>query len=142
MGNCWMQSVPSPERKNILQKEKVYPGAVPLGRQEGTKGNGRIRNQLLPQSVSKSHYPVKEKADYPKKKAGPRRVKKEGSVIPAGEVKHTVWAEAHKGVNQKVFDELKNENECARCGMKNNAWKYCRKQVQVAAVYRGQLKPQ
>jgi len=40
-----------------------------------------------------------------KKKPGERKVKKEGSVAPAGEVKHAVWADAHKGVDQKVVDK-------------------------------------
>jgi len=37
--------------------------------------------------------------DYEKKKAGERKVKKEGSVAEAGEVKHKVWVQAHKGVD-------------------------------------------
>jgi len=68
-------------------------------------------------------------------------VKREGSVAPAGEVKHKLWAKAHQGVDQKVVDERKSDNECMRCGMKNHAWKYCRKPIQVSAVYREQLKP-
>jgi len=51
-------------------------------------------------------------------------VKKEGSVAPAGEVKHTVWAEAHKGVNPKVVNKWKSDNKGTRCGMKNHDCKY------------------
>jgi len=58
-----------------------------------------------------------------------------------GEVKHTVWAEAHQVIYLKVFDKRKSDNESMRCGMKSCAWKYCRKPVQVSAVYRGQSKP-
>jgi len=68
-------------------------------------------------------------------KVGERRVKKEGSVAPAGEVKHPVWADAGKGVNQKVVDKGKSDNECTRGGMKNQAWKSCRKRVPLSAVY-------
>jgi len=39
-------------------------------------------------------------------------VKKESSVAPAGEIKQKVWAEAHQGVDQKVVDEQKSDNEC------------------------------
>ena len=70
-----------------------------------------------------------------------RKVKKEGSVARAGEVKHKVWAEAHQGVDQKVVDKQKSDNECTRCGMRNHTWKYCRKPIQVSAIYRGQSRP-
>jgi len=55
---------------------------------------------------------AKEKADYQKKKARERKVKKEGSVARAGEVKHKVWAEAHQGVDQKIVDKWKSDNQC------------------------------
>ena len=84
---------------------------------------------------------VKEKEDYQKKKAGERKVKKEGSVAPAGEVRDKVWAEAHQGVDQKGVHKRKSDNECTRCGMKNQAWKYCQKPIQVSAIYQGQAMP-
>jgi len=77
----------------------------------------------------------KEKVDYQKKNAGERRVKKEGSVALAGEVEQRVWAEAEKGVDQKVVDKRKSDNECTLCGMKSHAWKYWQKLVQASAVY-------
>jgi len=86
-------------------------------------------------------YTAKKKADYQKRKAGERQVTKEGSVAPAGEVRHKVWAEAHQGVDQKVVDKRKSENESTQGGMKNHTWKYCRKPIQVSAIYRGQSKP-
>jgi len=51
-----------------------------------------------------------------------------------------VWSEAHQGVDQKVVDKRKSDNECRRCGMRNYLWKHCRKRIQVSAVYRGQSK--
>jgi len=69
-------------------------------------------------------------------------VKKEGSVARMGEVKQAVWAEAHKGVDHKVVNKQKSDNECKRCGMKNHAWKDCGKPVQESAVYRLRAKPQ
>jgi len=84
---------------------------------------------------------AKDKGDYKAKQAGESRVKKERSVAPDGEIEHTVWAEAYKGVDQKFVDKPKSDNEWTRCGMKNDAWKYCRKPVQVSAVYRGPTKP-
>jgi len=80
-------------------------------------------------------------ADYQKKKAGERKVMKEGAVAPGGEVRHKEWAEAHQGVDQKVVDKGKTDNEGTRCGMNYHAWKYCRKPIQVSAVYRAQSKP-
>ena len=67
---------------------------------------------------------AKEKAYYEGKKANERKVKKEGSVAPRGEVKHAVWAEAHKGVIEKLVEQQKSGNECRGCRMKNHAWKY------------------
>ena len=60
----------------------------------------------------KNQYTAKENADYQKKKAGERMVKKESSVAPLGEVKHRVCADAHKGVDQKVVDKRKSDDEC------------------------------
>jgi len=60
----------------------------------------------------KKQYTAKEKVEYQKKIAWERRVKKEGAVAPAGEVKHTVWAEAHKGVDQKSVDKRESDSEC------------------------------
>ena len=92
----------------------------------------------------KKQYTAKEKADYEKKKAGERRVKKEGWVALVVEFKNRVGAEAHKGVDQKVVDKGKSDNECMQCGMQNDAWTYCQKPVQVLAVHQGQgkAKPQ
>ena len=64
-------------------------------------------------------------------------MKKEELIAPKGEVKHTVWAEANKGVDPKIVDKGKNDNEFTCCGIKNRIWKFCRKAVQVSAVYRG-----
>jgi len=95
----------------------------------------------LPAKRVTEQYAAKEKVDYQKKKAGERKRKKEGAEEPGGAVSHNVWAEAHQGVDQKVVDKRKSNNEYTRCGMKNHAWKYCRKPIQVSAVYRAQTKP-
>jgi len=110
------------------------------------RGKGRKRKFEDPKLTVatkqvKKQYTAKEQVDYQKKKAGERKVKKKGSVAPAGEVKHTVWAEAYKGIDQKVVDKRISDKECTQCGMKNHTWKYCRKPVQVSAVYRGPAKP-
>ena len=42
-------------------------------------------------------------------------------MAPAGEVKYRVWAEAHKGLDPKVLDKRKSDNECTRGGMKTHA---------------------
>jgi len=73
---------------------------------------------------------------------GESKVKKEGSVAPVGEIRHKVWGGAHQGIDQKVVDKGKSDNECRRCGINNHDWKYCPKPIQVSAVYRGQSKPQ
>jgi len=84
----------------------------PSGSTGGEKGQFQDSKATVPAKRVKKQYAAKEKADYQKKKAGERKVKKEGSVAPAGEIKHTVWAEAHQGVDQKVDDKRKSDNEC------------------------------
>jgi len=73
--------------------------------------------------------------DYKAQNAEERKVKKEGSVAPKREVKHAVWAEGHEGIDQKVVDKRRKENECTMCGMDQYRWKFCRKLVQVSAIY-------
>jgi len=109
-----------------------------------TKGEKRKFEHSKPIVAAKQvkkQYTAKENADYEKKKAGGREVKKEGTVAPAGEVKQAVWAAAHKGVDQNVVDKRKSDNECKWCGMKNHAWKYCGKPVHISVVYGGQARP-
>ena len=95
------------------------------------KSKFEVSNTTVAAKGLKKQYTAQEKAAYQKKKAGERKVKKEGSVAPAGAVKHTVWAEAHKGVVQKVVDKCKTDNKCTRCEMKNHPWKCSRKPLQV-----------
>ena len=91
-----------------------------------TRGEKRKCEDSKPTVTSKrvkKQYTTKEKVDYQRKKAGERKVKKEGSVAPKGEVRHTVGSGAHQGVDQKVVDKQKSDKECTRCGMKNDTWK-------------------
>ena len=107
----------------------------------GEKRKFEDSKPTVPAKCVNKQYTATEKAAYQKKKARERKVKKEGSVAPKEEVRHTVWSEAHQGVDQKVVDKRKSDKKCTRCGMKNHTWKYCRKPVQVSAIYRGQSKP-
>jgi len=116
-------------------------GGGPSGATRGEKKKFEDSKPTFAAKRVKKQYRATEKAAYQKKKAGERKVKKEGSVAPKGEGRHTVWSEAHLGVDQKVVDKLKSDNECTRCRMKNHTWKYCRKLIQVSAIYRGQSKP-
>ncbi len=90
---------------------------------------------------AKKQYSAKEKAAYKAKKATEKKGKEKGSVAPKGEVKHTVWATAHEGVDQSIVDKRKKNTECTRCGMNNHTWKYCRKPVQVSVTFRGPVRP-
>jgi len=69
----------------------------PSGLTRGEKRRFEDSKPRVPTKRVKIQYKAKEKADYQKKKDGARKVKKEGSVAPAGEIKHKVWAEAHPG---------------------------------------------
>jgi len=69
-------------------------------------------------------YKAKEKADYQKKKTVERRVKKDGLVAQAGKVKHMGWADAPKGVDQKVVKKRKSHNECTRGIRVESGYKY------------------
>jgi len=124
-----------------FKERKDLRGDGPSGTRRGEKRKFEDSKPMVPAKRVKKKYTAQEKAAYQRNKAGERKVKKEGSVAPEGEVKHRVQADARKGVDQQVVDKRKSDNKCTRCGMKTHTWKYCRKPVQVSAVYRGQSKP-
>jgi len=132
----WLEAVRTVTRADEdFKQRKDLRGGGPSGATRGEKRKFEDSKPTVPAKRVKKQSTAKEKADYLRKKAGERKVKKEGSVAPAVEIKNKVWAVAHQGVNQKVVDKCKSDNECTRCGMKNHAWKYCRKLIQVSAVY-------
>jgi len=138
----WLEAVRTVTRaEEDFKKRKDLCGGGPSGATRGEKRKFEDSKPTVTAKRVKRQYTANEKVDYQKKKAGERKVKNEGSVAPAGKVRHQVWAEAHEGVDQKVVDKRKSDNECKRCGMKNHPWKYCRKPIQVSAIYRGQSKP-
>jgi len=85
MGNDWKQSGPLPEQKKISMKEKIFG---PSGTTPGKKRKFEHSKPTVPAKRVKKQYTAKEKAYYQKKKAGERKVKKEWSVAPAGEIRH------------------------------------------------------
>jgi len=124
----WLEAVRTVTRaEEDFKEQKDLRGGGPSGATRGEKRNFEESKPTVPAKRVKKQYTTTEKAAYQKKKARERKVKKEGSVAPKGEVRHTVWSEAHQGVDQKVVDKRKSDNECTRCGMKNHTWKYCRK---------------
>jgi len=138
----WLEAVRTVTGAEKDFKEgKDLRGGGPSGLTRGEKRRCEDSKPTVPAKRVKIQYKAKEKADYQKKKAGARKVKEEGGVAPEGEIKHKVWAEAHQAVDQKVVDKRKSDNECTRCVMRNHAWKYWRKPIQVSPVYRGQAKP-
>ena len=107
-----------------FKEQKSLRGGGPSG---VTRGENRKFKDSRPPVAAKGvqkQYSAKEKVDYKARKAGERKMKKEGWVGPTREVKHPVWAEAHKSVDQKVLDKRKKDNECTRCGMINHTWKF------------------
>jgi len=138
----WLEAFRTVTRaEEDFKEKKDLRGGSPPGATRGEKRKFEDSKPTVAAKRVKKQYTAKEMADYQKKKAGERKVKKEGSVAPTGEVRHTVWSEAHQGVDQKVVDRRKSDNECTRCGMRNHLWKHYRKPIQVSAVYRGQSKP-
>jgi len=65
------------ERKNLR-------GGGQSGATRGEKRKFEDSKPMAPAKRVKKQYTAKEKADYQKKKAGERKMKKEGSVAPAG----------------------------------------------------------
>jgi len=84
-----------------FQGRKRSSRGGPSGLTQGEKRRFEDSKPTVPAKRVKIHYKAKEKADYRKKKDGARKVKKEGSVAPAGEIKHKVWAEAHPACRSK-----------------------------------------
>jgi len=103
-----------------FKERKDLRGGGPSGATRGEKRKFEDSKPTVTAKGVKRQYTAKEKADDQKKKAGERKVKKEGSVAPTGEVRHTVWSEAHQGVDQKVVDKRKSDNECTRCGIRTH----------------------
>jgi len=138
----WLDAVRTVTRaEEDFKERKDLRGGGPSGMTRGDKRKFEDSKATFAAKREKRQYTAKEKVDYQKKKAGERKVKKDGSVAPEGEVKHRVQADARKGVDQQVVDKRKSDNECTRCGIKTHAWKYCPKPVHVSAVYREQSKP-
>ena len=107
-----------------LKERKRLRGGGPSGVTRGEKKKFEDSRPPLAVKRVKKPYLAEEKANYKARKAEERKVKKEGSVAPAGEVRYILWVEAHQGVDQKVVHKGKKDNKCARYGMKNHAWKY------------------
>jgi len=115
----WLKAVRTVTRvEEDFKERKDVRGGGPSGTTRGEKRKFEDSRPTVAAKRAKRQYTVTQKAAYQKKKAGERKVKMEGSVAPMGEVRHKVWAEAHQGVDQKVVDKRKSDNECTQC-MKN-----------------------
>jgi len=138
----WLEAVRTVTRaEEDFKERKDLRGGGPSGTTRGEKRKFEDSKPTVAAKGAKKQYTATDKAAYQKKKAGERKVKKEGSVAPTGEVRHMVWAEAHQGVDQKVVDKRKSDNECTRCGMRNHLWKHCRKPIQYQRCIKGNPSP-
>jgi len=109
----WLEAVRTVTRaEEDFKERKNLRGGGPSSTTQGEKRKFEDSKPTVAAKRVKKQYTATEKAAYQKKKAGERKVKKEGSVAPKGEVKHTVWSEAHQCVNQKVVDKRKSDNYC------------------------------
>jgi len=132
----WLEAVRTVTRAEENFKErKDVRGGGPSGTTRGEKRKFEDSKSTVPAKRVKKQYTATEKAAYQKNKAGERKVEKEGSVARRGEVRDTVWSEAHQGVAHKVVNKRKSDKQCSRCGMWNHVWKHCRKPIQLSAVY-------
>jgi len=141
LGNLWKQLGPLPEQKKTLGNGKLFEGWSLRPNTQAEKREFEDSKLIVAAKSVKKQYTAKEKADYEKKKAGERRVKKEGWVALGGEFKNRVGAEAHKGVDHKVVDKRKSDNECMRCGMKNATWTYCQSRYKYWRYIKGKERP-
>jgi len=117
----WLEAVRTVTRaEEDFKERKDLRGGGPSGTTRGEKRKFEDSKPTAAAKRVKKQYTATEKAAYQKKKAGERKVKKDGSVAPTGEVRHTVSLEAYQGVDQKVVDKRKSDNECTRCGMRNH----------------------
>jgi len=105
-----------------FKERKDIQGGGPSRGARGEKSKFADSKPRVAAKRVKKQYTVQEKAAYQNKKPGERKVKKKGSVALTGEVKHTVWAEAHNRVDQKIVDMRKSDKGRTRCGMKKPAW--------------------
>ena len=121
----WLEAVRTITRmeEDFKEQKSLLVGGA-SGVTQGEKRKFKDWKPTVNRKRVKKQYMAKEVADYKKEKAGERKVKKEGWVAPAGEIKNRVWAEAPEGVDQKVVNSGKSNNQCTQYTMRNHAWKY------------------
>jgi len=87
----WSEAVRTVTRaEEDFKERKDLRGGGPSGATRGEKRRFKDSQSTGGAQRVKKQYTATEKAAYQKKKAGERKVKKEGSVAPTGEVRHTV----------------------------------------------------
>jgi len=92
----WLEAVRTVTRaEEDFKERKELQGSGPSGTTRAEKRKFEDSQPTVGAKRVKKQYTAMEKADYQKKKAGERKVKKEGCVALMGEVRQRVWAEAH-----------------------------------------------
>jgi len=87
----WLEAVRTVTRAaEDFKERKDLRGGGPSAATRREKRKFEDSEPTVPVKRVKKQYTAKEKADYPKRMAGERKLKKEGSVAPAGEIKHKV----------------------------------------------------
>jgi len=88
----WLEAVRTVTRaEEDFKERKDLRGGGPCGTTRGEKRKFDDSKPTVAAKSVKKQYTATEKAAYQKKKAGERKVKKEGSVATKGEVRHTLW---------------------------------------------------
>jgi len=102
----------------------------------GSNSSGKRKRDepITAKTTKKPKYTTKEKRLYQAKKKEEKVDK--GKVAPRQQIMHTVWANAHTGIDQKVVDERKGKGQCTRCTLTNHRWKHCQKEIRVSTIQR------
>jgi len=83
-------------------------------------------------TTKKTKYTAKEKRVYQAKKKEEKVDK--GKAVPLEQIKHTVGADPHTGIDQKVVNEGKAKRQCTRYTLTNHKLTHCQKEIRVSTI--------
>ena len=133
----WLEAV-----RTAVRKEEDFQEGRKLkntdSSESASSGKRKRKEPMAVAVVKKPKYTAKEKRAYQARKKVERAAKKPAA--PWQEIMHRVWADAHKGIDQKEIDEWKAKKQYTRCTLTNHGWKHCKKEIRISTIQRRPFK--
>ena len=132
----WLEAVRTASK---VEEDFVEGRKLQYRDSSGSASSGkRKRNEPTRTTAKKPKYTAKEKRVYQARKKEKKVAKKPAA--PGQEIMHRVWADAHRGINQKEIDEQKAKKQCTRCSLTNHGWKHYNKEIRIITIQRRRFK--